>query len=342
MCKSVRIKPFCRGTLNKKGYMCTAVKINGNRNLFGRTLDVEASYGEKIIISKREYDFKFSIKKDCGFHYAILGMGCVADGYPLYFDAINEKGLAVAALSFIGNAVYGEKEEGRYNVASFEFIPWILSNCQSIAEAKELISGTNITSDSFSPDMPPTALHFIVADKEGSITIESVKDGIRVYENPLGVLTNNPTFDYHLANAAAYMYLDSRQSKNTIAPDVKLEHTSRGMGAFGMPGDYSSQSRFVRALFVKNHIDSIEDDGEVSRFFHAMDSVKVPYGCVFNEKGEKTYSVYTSCMDMERIVYYFTTYESRRIRAVSLFEHGVVGSGILVFDAKDKESIAFI
>ena len=322
--------------------MCTAIKTNGKRHLFGRTLDVEASYGEKVIISKRDYVFKFSPLKERASRYAMLGIGCVADEYPLYFDAVNEKGLAAAALSFVGNAVYREKEEGKYNVASFDFIPWILSNCQSVADAAELISKTNITSDSFSADMPPTSLHFIIADKDESITVESVKDGIKVYENQLGVLTNNPPFEYQLANACAYMYLDPRQSKNTIAPDVKLKHTSRGMGAFGMPGDYSSQSRFVRALFVKNHIESIEDDGDVGKFFHVMDAVKVPYGCVVNEQGEKTYSVYTSCADIERIVYYFTTYGSRRIRAVSLFEHGVSGSGILIFDMKDKESIAFI
>lgn len=322
--------------------MCTAIKINGKRQLFGRTLDVEASYGEKVIISKRDYVFKFSPLKRAAPHYAMLGIGCVADGYPLYFDAINEKGLAAAALSFVGNAFYRESENGKYNVASFDFIPWILSECVTVTEAAELISKTNITSECFSPDMPPTPLHFIVSDKERSITVESVRDGIKVYDNPLGVLTNNPPFEYHLANASAYMYLDPRQSKNTIAPDLKLEHTSRGMGAFGMPGDYSSQSRFVRALFVKNHIGSIDGGGEVSSFFHAMDAVKVPYGCVLNDRGERTYSVYTSCADMERIVYYFTTYESRRIRALSLFEHEISGDGLSVFDIKDKESVAFL
>ena len=322
--------------------MCTAIKINGKRQLFGRTLDVESSYGEKIIISRRNYDFKFLAGKAHASHYAILGIGCVADGYPLYFDAINERGLAAAALSFVGNAVYRDKEAEKYNVASFELIPWILSECDSVAEAKKLILKTNITAESFSSDMQPTPLHFIISDKNGSITVESVNDGIKVYENPLGVLTNNPPFEYHLANVSAYMYLDSCQSKNTIAPDVNLEHTSRGMGAFGMPGDFSSQSRFVRALFIKNHIEPNIENGEISKFFHAMDSVTVPYGCVLNDSGEKTYTVYTSCADMESITYYFTTYESRRIRAVNLFEQGIEGDGLLSFDIKSDEGICFM
>ncbi len=322
--------------------MCTAIKISGKKQLFGRTLDVESSYGEKIIISKRKFDFKFSAPAYSPYQYAMLGVGCVRENYPLYFDAINEKGLAIAALSFRGNAVYHRKDSSKYNVASFEFIPWVLSGCASVAEAKELISKANITDDSFRADMPPSPLHFIISDKESSITVESLKEGIRIYENHLGVLTNNPAFDSQISNASAYMYLDSRQPKNKIAPDANLEHISRGMGAFGMPGDFSSQSRFVRALFVKNHTESNIEGGEISGFFHATDSVTVPYGCVLNEGGEKTYTVYTACMDMESITYYFTTYECRLIRAVNLFEKDINGEGLLSFDIKSKESIAYI
>ena len=322
--------------------MYTAIKFNGKKHLFGRTLDVESSYGEKIIITKRGFDFKFPPADATTSQYAMLGVGCVAENYPLYFDAVNEKGVAMAALSFSGNAVYHPKDESKYNVASFEFIPWVLSRCSSVAEAKELILRTNITEDAFSPDMPPSPLHFIVSDKRESITVESVIDGIKIYENPLGVLTNNPTFDAQLSAASAYMYLDSKQPKNSIAPDVKLEHISRGMGAFGMPGDFSSQSRFVRALFLKNHIESNTAKGELTAFFHAMDSVSVPYGCVVTDKGEKTYTVYTSCVDMDSITYYFTTYEDRQIRAVELFEKGVEGDALLAFDMKSEESVFYI
>ena len=322
--------------------MCTAIKVDGKKHLFGRTLDVESSYGEKIIITKRNYKFKFTDGVSLPTHYAMLGIGCVADNYPLYFDAANEKGLAIAALNFRANAVYHAEDKRKYNVASFEFIPRILSWCGSVSEAKELISKINITKNSFSHDMPPSPLHFMISDKDESITVESVREGIKIYENPLGVLTNNPPFDCQLSNVSSYMYLDSRQPRNNIAPEVNIEHISRGMGAFGMPGDFSSQSRFVRALFVKNHIEVNVKDGEISKFFHVMDSVTVPYGCVLNDGGERTYTVYTSCADMESITYYFTTYESRQIRAVNLFEKGIDGDSLLAFDIKSSEPIFFI
>ena len=322
--------------------MCTAIKINGEKNLFGRTLDVEASYGEKIIIARRGFDFKFTDTYRSASRYALLGVGCVVKNYPFYFDAVNEKGLAMAALSFPGNAFYSERRENRYNVASYDFIPWVLSGCASVSEAKELISAATITDAAFSPDMPPSPLHFIISDKKDSITVEPTREGLRIYENPLGVLTNNPPFDAQLSWASAYMYLASGQPKNNVAPTVNLEHFSRGMGAFGMPGDFSSPSRFVRAVFVKNHIETNAACGEVSSFFHVMDSVAVPHGCVLTDEGEKTYTVYTSCIDMDRIIYYFTTYGHRQIRAVDLFEKGIDGDSLLTFDMSSKESVFYI
>ena len=72
-------------------------------------------------------------------HYAIIGMAHVAGDYPLYYDAINEKGVGMAGLNFVGNAVYANVQSGVDNIAQFEFIPWILSQCSSIVEVRKLL-----------------------------------------------------------------------------------------------------------------------------------------------------------------------------------------------------------
>lgn len=175
--------------------MCTAATYKTKDFYFERTLDYEFSYKEEITITPRNYEFKFRNNGSISNHYAIIGMAYIAENYPLYYDAINEKGLGMAGLNFVGNAHYNEPEEGKDNIAQFEFIPWILSQCVTVKEAKMLIEKINILNISFNAQLPLAQLHWIIADVEESITIEAVEEGINVYDNPVGVLTNNPTFD---------------------------------------------------------------------------------------------------------------------------------------------------
>ena len=119
--------------------MCTAVTYQTKDFYFGRTLDHDVSYQEQIVITPRNYPFHFKKKEVAENHYAIIGMAHVSKNYPLYYDAINEKGLAMAGLNFVGNAYYKEKIEGKDNITQFEFIPWILSQCATVEEAKNSI-----------------------------------------------------------------------------------------------------------------------------------------------------------------------------------------------------------
>ena len=127
----------------------------------------------------------------------------------------------------------------------------------------------NITNTSFSDRLPPSELHWLIADEHEAITVESLKEGLFVYDNPVGVLANNPTFPWHMVNLNNYMGLTSSGPSNSFAPGLELRPFSRGMGAVGLPGDLSSVSRFVRAAFVK--LNSVCDGSEsqsVSQFFH--------------------------------------------------------------------------
>ena len=313
--------------------MCTAATYYTDNHYFGRNLDLEYSYKETITISPRNYPFQFRKVNAINNHYAIIGMAFVAGNYPLYYDAINEKGLGMAGLNFPGNADYKEIEEGKDNVAPFEFIPYILSQCSNIDEAKKLLENINIAKINFSDELPVSPLHWIIADKEKSITVESVKDGLKVYDNPVGILTNNPTFDIHMFNLNNYMSLSTEPPANNFSKDLKLETYSRGMGAMGLPGDLSSASRFVKATFTKMNSKSGTSESEsISQFFHILESVYQQRGCV--HMGEEKYeiTIYSSCCNMDKGIYYYTTYENSQITGVDMNKENLDSNELINYD----------
>lgn len=318
--------------------MCTAISDHTYQHLFGRTLDVECSYGESVVIAPRQIRFDLLYEIPIQAHLAVIGIGCVRGNTPLYYDAVNEAGLAMAGLNFPQNAVYHPKQQGKHNVASYELIPWVLYQCKTVREAAELLSRTNITPDNFSSDLTATPLHWIIADKERAVTVESVSNGLCIYENRFGVLTNEPPFPYHETRLADFMQLRAEYPQNGLCPSTDLSVYSRGMGAMGLPGDFSSPSRFVRAVFLKNHTaHEASEEKAVGRFFHIMDSVCVPRGCVKTEEGKEMLTRYTSCANTDTATYYFTTYHRRRIRTVDLRSTPLDADTLTQFSILDGE-----
>lgn len=307
--------------------MCTAVTYKTKDFYFGRTLDYEFSYVEEITVMPRNFSLSFRFGEEWEQHYAVIGMAYVLEDYPLYYDAANEKGLCMAGLNFVGNAFYNNPIEGKENVAQFEMIPYILSRCACVSQARELLSRINITDTPFNGELPAACLHWIIADKNGCITVEMTKEGLQIYENRVGVLTNNPPFERQMFSLNNYMHLSPCQPQNSFSDRISLEHYSRGMGALGLPGDLSSQSRFIRAAFVK--LNSVSGEGEaesVGQFFHITDSVAQPRGCCQVEKGKYEITVYSSCINADKGIYYYTTYENRQISAVDMNKEDLDGN----------------
>ena len=320
--------------------MCTAATYKTKDFYFGRTLDYESSYGEEIVVMPRNFRLDFLNMGVYKNHYAVIGTAHIAQGYPLFYDAVNEKGLAMAGLNFVGNAYYGKNIDGRDNVAQYEFIPWILSRCSSTAEAKELISKINITDTPFNEQMPAGQLHWIIADREQTITVESVRDGIKVYDNPAGVLTNNPPFNEQMFRLNDYMHLSPKQPQNSFSSKLDLKTYSRGMGAIGLPGDLSSQSRFVRAAFVRaNSVSGSSETESVSQFFHILGSVDQQRGCC--DVGEERYeiTIYTSCCNADKGIYYYNTYNNHQISAVDMHKEDLDGSRLVSYPMITDEQI---
>ena len=299
--------------------MCTAVTYKTKDHYFGRNLDLEYSYHETVTVTPRNFPFRFRMAPALESHYAMIGMAYVLEDHPLYYEATNEKGLSMAGLNFPGNAWFTPAEEGKDNIAPFEFIPWILGQCADLSQVRPLLERIHLTDTPFNASLPITPLHWIISDQEASITVESVRDGLRVYENPVGVLTNNPTFDFHMTNLSNYMNLSIDPPTDRFSPSLGLKPYSRGMGAMGLPGDLSSASRFVKAAFTR--LNSVSGDSEsesVSQFFHILNSVAQQRGCVRMEDGSYELTIYSCCCNTDKGIYYYTTYENSQITGVDM------------------------
>ena len=311
--------------------MCTAVTYKTKDHYFGRTLDLEYSYREEVAVTPRNFPFVFRTKGKMESHYAIIGMATVAQDYPLYYEAANEHGLAMAGLNFPGNAHYFAEMPDKDNIAPFEFVPWILGQCKNLTEARKLLEKINLCNIPFSEEFPLSPLHWIIADRCGAFTVESVADGLKIYENPVGILTNNPPFDYHMTHLRQYLNLTNQEPENRFG-GIELTPYSKGMGAIGLPGDLSSASRFVRAAFVKlNSVSGDEEMESVSQFFHILGSVNQQRGCAQMPDGRYEITHYASCINTDKGIYYYTTYENSCISAVDMHRCDLDGADLCVY-----------
>lgn len=313
--------------------MCTAITYTTKDNYFGRNLDLDFSYSETVTICPRNYPFSFRHQGENNSHFAMIGMATVVDDYPLFYEAVNEKGLGMAGLNFPDNANYQEVAEDKVNVASFEFIPWLLSQCESVAEVKGLCKNLNITNEAFSSDFQPSPLHWLVADRHESIVLEPLAKGLKVYDNSTGVLTNNPTFDKQLFNLNNYRHLSPKVSENRFAKELELETYSRGMGGLGLPGDLSSMSRYVKVAFTKlNSVAEETEESSVNQFFHILKSVEQQKGlCYVDESGKYEYTIYSSCINTDKGIYYYTTYDNSQITAVDMHKENLDDSKLVSY-----------
>lgn len=313
--------------------MCTGLRLKTKNTYFGRNLDYEISYGARVTLTPRNYELKMKNTDDLKTHHAILGMAAGVDSYPLYYDAFNEKGLAMGGLQFAGYAKYShELDSSKLNLAEFEFVPYILGTCETVDEAYDIIKDLNMMDTSFSGNLPVSPLHWMVSDKEKSIVVEYSEKGLDIYDNPLDVLTNDPTFDIHLFNLNNYLKVSNKNPTNTFTKDYPLDDYSRGMGGLGLPGDYSSMSRFVKAVFVSQNSVAIDDDevSSVNQFFHLLSATAQPNGSTLVHENPNKYehTIYTSCMNLEEGRFYYRTYNNLNINHVDFDSYDLDGTDL--------------
>ena len=320
--------------------MCTAVSYTSQDHYFGRNLDLEYSYQECVSVTPRNYPFHFRKAPSLPTHYAMIGMATVADDFPLYYEATNEKGLSIAGLNFPGNAAYLPEQENKINIAPFELIPYLLGQCESVAQVREKLKEINIANIAFNDAYPLSPLHWIMADRQQAITVEPMADGLHIYDNPVGVLTNNPPFDFHLYNLRNYLNVSAAPAISRFSAGYDIQPYSNGMGGLGLPGDYSSASRFVKAAFVKLNSVSGSDEAEsVHQFFHILSAVAMPRGCIEVRPGEFEITRYSCCCNTDRGIYYYRTYENSRTVGIDLRRENLNGCNLSRFPLVIHEPI---
>lgn len=304
--------------------MCTAITYQTRHFYFGRTLDYECGYTEEVTITPRGY---------LGNRFAMLGMAYTVEDYPLYYDAVNEAGLCMAGLNFVQNAYYQSGD----GVAPHEFIPYVLGQCASTAQAEALLEKIKLVSHGYG-DLPIARLHWMIADKHGCLVVEPSQNGLAVHKNPVGVMTNDPPFAQQIQHLRSYRHLSAQTPTNTFGVD--LAEIGRGMGSIGLPGDYTSPSRFVRAAFVRANAVSFTSEKEsVGQFFHLLDSVAIPRGCCDIGEGHYHHTLYSSCMNADQGIYYYSTYDNRQITAVSMHSAEREGKRLLRYPIMREQQI---
>ena len=298
--------------------MCTAIAFSQNADFFMRTLDLEHRYAEEAVICGQSFALPFRHTQKALSHYAILGIATVIDSYPLYYDAINENGLAMAGLNFVGNARFTPYNKNKINLAGFELIPYVLGKCASVQEARRALSQINLVATPFNDSTPLSELHYFITDGKSSITVEPTDAGLEIHDNPFGVLTNNPKFDFHRENVNNYLNVTAEEPTNRFSSNLQIDKYSKGMGALGLPGDNSSASRFIRSAFTsQNAKRQSNEDEEIAQAFHVIESVFQVEGCVKGSAGlEKTQ--YTIAANLNTGTYYYKTYTRSQITAVRL------------------------
>ena len=323
--------------------MCTCISFKTKDNYFGRTLDLEYRFNEKVVVTPREYEFTLKNEKSFKTKYAIIGMATIVNNYPLYAEAANEKGLGVAGLYFTDNCHYKEEETGKINITPFELIPWILGNFGSIEELRNKLTSINIINKSFEENIPLTQLHWMISDSKESIVLEQTIEGLNIYDNTVGVLTNNPPFDYHLINLNNYLNLSVNFAENRFTDKIMLDTYANGMGAIGLPGDSSSASRFVRTVFNKlNSVCDTKEEDSVSQFFHILNSASMLKGLVVTKDNKFDITNYACCINLSQGIYYYKTYNNNQITAVKLNDRNMNSDKLDVYDLIENQQINYM
>ena len=317
--------------------MCTCINLKTKDQYFGRNLDLEYRFNEKVVITPRNYNIK-----NMDIKYAMIGMATVSDDYPLYAEAANEKGLAMAGLYSPNNAYYNEPMKNKINLAPYEFILYILGNFKSVKEVKQIINDINITNIKFN-NYPLADLYWMISDKEDCIAVEQVKEGLKVYNNKIGVLTNNPQFSYHLTNINNYINLSPKNRENTFSNKINLNNYSEGMGAIGLPGDCSSTSRFIRASFNKlNSVCNDDEESSVTQFFHILDSVSMVRGSVITENNNYDITTYSCCINTTKGIYYYKIYDNNQITTIKMNNVNMNDKKLSIYELIEKQQIKYI
>jgi len=310
---------------------CTGIILRGDDDstIPARTMEFSFDINSNILVIPAGTEINKLIMDDKntgGKYIAKYGFaGANALNKPIVLDGINEKGLYFGAFYFNGLAEYQKltKDNQAEAISSEELGNYILSQFSSVDEVKKALPNLVIVGTWIKEINKFAPLHYAVSDRSGeSIVIEITKSGLKIFDNTVNVVTNNPTYDWHLTNLDNYVGLTNKNKGEQIVGRQTLKPVSEGTGLFGLPGDHSSPSRFVRATAAANSaLPSKNADEAVFKAFHILNHFDIPKGSIREEINEKLftdYTVWTSVADTKNNVYYYKTYLAQQVEKIDL------------------------
>lgn len=314
--------------------MCTAIRfVDDSGNMyFGRNLDWSCSYGERVVITPVRYKPSSPFGALTEVKHAIIGMGIVQQGAPLYFDCANDAGLAVAGLNFPGYAQYAScAVEGCTNIAAYEFPLWVSACFESVDEVEAALVDAVIVDKPINEKLPSSLLHWIIGDATRSIVVEQTAEGMQVFHNRFDVLTNQPGFMWHAENIRNYINVSPEVPGPSMWRSAELTVYGSGGGMRGLPGDYYSPSRFVRAAYLNAHYPQKSTEEEnVSRLFHTLGGVAMIDGAARMTDGDFERTIFTGGVSCRTNTYYYATYDDPTIRSVALGDYDLSDMDLIV------------
>lgn len=305
--------------------MCTCITLRSddNKHLLARTMDFSFELDAEMGVFPRKSKLNFSLTDSVEEHYAFLGLTKDVGNYYLA-DGLNEHGLSAAALYFEGYAKYIAKEEAvKEMLAPHELVMWMLAKCKDVKEVIEQFDLIDIVDEKISFLGVTTPLHWVFADASGdSVVIEIVSSGMNIHENKLGVLTNSPDYNWHLTNVRNYIGLDQHQVPAREMFGMEFTPFGQGSGTFGLPGDFTPPSRFIKTLYAKLSAKKVSSaDQLVISAAHILNGVDIPKGSVITQRDTIDYTQYTAYILLNESKYYYRLYDSLEIVEVNLKDY---------------------
>ena len=195
-----------------------------------------------------------------------------------------KQGLSGGTFYFPGFADFQEAtpDEHAQVLAPWQVVTWALTNFATVEEVRAALPDIRVANVEFPTWNTVPPFHYVMTDATGAtITVEYVAGELEIYDNALGVLTNSPPFDWHMTNLRNYINITADPQKNVTLDGVNLDPLSTGGNLFGLPGDFGSPSRFVRAVvFSKMSPQAATGQDAVMQGFHLLDQFDIPQGAV--------------------------------------------------------------
>lgn len=325
-----------------KLFPCTGLFLKNAQNgyTYGRTLEFGQDLQSEILFVPHAYNFGAPTPTDdqggLAWQTKYAAVGTNAFGFPYFVDGVNETGLAGGFFYFPGFAEYQEVSPDDYDksLPMWMLLTWMLTTCSNVQDIKNALPNIYVSKANLPGKLGLPPAHLIVHDATGkSLVVEYINGKLHMHDNPLGVITNAPNFDWHLINLRNYIHLSPITTQPRDMAGMTFASLGQGTGMLGLPGDFTPPSRFVRITTFTQAAPQAQNatDG-IYQAFHLLNNFDIPKGTVKDHNGLTEYTQWTSAIDMKNKVYYIKTYEAFQLQKIDLMKQK--------FDAKKYQTFS--